>query len=311
MSSSEYFADGKVLKFARPVNGIKVEQRVSDGFVNGTAMCVAHGKDISDWLKTDDAWEFVVALASDLGIVPKDPKSGNSVYTRISAVYPTLVIVKRGSPEAGGGTWLHPDLAVYLAQWCNKVFAIQVSRWIREWLTAGQNPFKVDLDKEFEAWQQRYDTRVYLKDFLRPELMSAVIQWAVANNKSPITLCSQVHDVMNLRVQGHKSKQLKTLNGLPLGDLLRDYFDASPLVTYSALNTLARNAIIDRDIEPIQAVNEACDQFLGKNYDPKPIPLAKNLYAEGRRLIQAKKRQSQASIGTQLALPFGNKDQAS
>ena len=81
--------------------------------------------------------------------------------------------------------------------------------------------------------------------------MSAVIQWAVANNKSPITLCSQVHDAMNLRVQGHKSKQLKALNGLPLGDLLRDYFDASPLVTYSALNTLARNAIIDRELDPI------------------------------------------------------------
>lgn len=119
---------------------MQIGQRRNDGYINGTALCVAHNKDISDWLKTDDAWDMVIALADDLGIEPKCPKSGNSVYTRVSATYPTLVVVKRGSPETGGGTWVHPDLVVYLAQWCNKPFAIQVSRWVREWLTTGQNP---------------------------------------------------------------------------------------------------------------------------------------------------------------------------
>lgn len=311
MSSNEYFADGNVLKFARSVNGVKVEQRVSDGFINGTAMCRAHGKLIAGWFRNQDTIELLEALAEDLGLEINYAISHNSNIASISAAYPQLVISKPGSPENGGGTWLHPDLALQLAQWCNKPFAIQVSRWIREWLSSGQNPFKVDLDKEFEAWQQRYDVRVYLKDFLRPELMSAVVAWAERNHASPITLCSQVHDLMNQRIQGHKSKHLKIFGGLPLGELLRDYFDASPLVTYSAINTLARNAIIDRGVDPIQAVNEACDQFLGRTYDPKPIPLAKNLYAEERRLIQAKKRRSKVSMGTQLELPFGNEGQAS
>lgn len=124
----------------REANGVVVAQRREDGFINGTAMCAAHGKDISDWLKTDDTWDLVTALAEDLGVKPKSHKSGNSVYTRVSASYPSLAIVRRGSPENGGGTWLHPDLAIQLAQWCNKVFAIQVSRWVREWLTTGQTP---------------------------------------------------------------------------------------------------------------------------------------------------------------------------
>lgn len=38
----------QILDFARPVNGVVVHQRIADGFINGTAMCVAHGKDISD-----------------------------------------------------------------------------------------------------------------------------------------------------------------------------------------------------------------------------------------------------------------------
>lgn len=126
-----------------------VEQRSTDGFINGTAMCVAHEKDISDWLKTDETWELVNALAESMTVEPKDRKSGNSVYTRVSATFPSLVIVRRGSPETGGGTWLHPDLAIQLAQWCSPAFAIQVSRWIREWMTTGRNPIatQADLDR--------------------------------------------------------------------------------------------------------------------------------------------------------------------
>jgi KilA-N domain len=57
-----------------------------------------------------------------------------------------LILSKRGSPENGGGTWLHPDLAIQLAQWCSPAFAIQVSRWVREWMTIGQNPVNLHQD---------------------------------------------------------------------------------------------------------------------------------------------------------------------
>ena len=95
----------KVEKMSRSVNGAFVEQRLTDGFINGTAMCVAHGKDVSDWLRTDDTFETVVVLANDLGITTISAKKPNSDKTRLSACYPTLVVVKRGAPEAGGGTW--------------------------------------------------------------------------------------------------------------------------------------------------------------------------------------------------------------
>lgn len=124
---------GDVVKFRDNRRGICVEQRQDSGFINTTAMAVAHGKDISDWFRTDDNWELVEALADDLGVKIKNHKSGNSVYTRVAACYPSLVTVKRGSPENDGGTWIHPDLAIDCASWCSKRFAIRVGRWVQQW----------------------------------------------------------------------------------------------------------------------------------------------------------------------------------
>ena len=50
--------------------------------------------------------------------------------------------MKKGGNHSG--SWIHPDLAVQLAQWISPHFAIQVSRWIRELALTG----KVELGKE-------------------------------------------------------------------------------------------------------------------------------------------------------------------
>jgi hypothetical protein len=294
----------KLLKFVRRVNNVTVEQKIDDGFTNGTSMSVAHGKDISDWLALDSTLRLVAALAKRLGIKPNSGISPNSVKTRVSATYPSLVQVKRGSPENGGGTWIHPKLAVHLAQWCNEDFALLVSDWIEEWMTTGRNPVQVDVDQEFIVWQQRHDIRVFLKDYLRPELMDSVVRWAIRHGANPIKLASGVHDAMNQRIQGLKSQEIKLMNGLPLGSLIRDYFDAPPLVSYVAINKLAKNAIEDRGIEPIQAVHEACDSYLGASYRPKPAPIAENVYTQGRRLTAVRK-EKQLRNGVQLSLLEG------
>lgn len=301
--------NNNIVRFIRQVNGIDIEQRAVDGFINGTAMCVAHGKKIDSWFRTQDTLDLFCALAADLGFPVNYSDLSNLDAAKLSAskyqkLFPELIFTKGGSPETGGGTWLHPDLATYLAQQCNKPFAIQVSRWIREWMTKGHNPIDVDIEQEFMLWQQRYDIRIYLKEFLRPELMNAVVRWARQNGKSPIKLCSDVHDLMNQRIQGAKAKQLRLMNGLPLGVLMRDYFGASPLLCYSAINKLAKNAIDDRTLEPLQAVNEACDHFLGKAYEPKPVQMLENVHTQGQRLKEAKARKQIPQRFIQLDLPF-------
>ena len=51
-----------------------------------------------------------------------------------------LTIQITGGPNEGRGTWVHPDVAIHLAQWCSPKFAVQVSRWVREWMTSGALP---------------------------------------------------------------------------------------------------------------------------------------------------------------------------
>ncbi len=294
----------RILKFARPVNGVTVEQKLNDGCINGTAMCVAHSKQISDWLTTEPTWNLLVALSRRLGVGIKEGWNRNLSSSKVSEVFPHLLTVRRGSPANGGGTWIHPKLAVHLAQWCSPEFALQVSDWVEEWLLTGLNPVQIsneDLEQEWQRWQQRYDIRVELKDFLRPELMNAVVRWAEANGVSPITLCSAVHDAMNERMQGAKAQQIRLMGGLPLSALLRDYLGASPLTGLSAINKIAKNGIEDRGLEPLLAVHEACDYYLGKTYVPKLVPIAENLYSQGRKL-EAVRQNKKLRQGIQLDL---------
>lgn len=108
-----------------------VYQRQSDGYISATALCRIVGKWPADYTRTSGYKEFAKELSSAMGIPIAD-------LTQVST---------SGGAETKG-TWVHPDVAIHLAQWCSPKFSVQVSQWVREWLTnksAGQNsqPFKL------------------------------------------------------------------------------------------------------------------------------------------------------------------------
>jgi hypothetical protein len=103
------------------LNGIVISSR-EDGFVNATQMCKAGGKLFGHWKPLESTKALIKALESDIGI----PAS-------------QLVDVRKGnSSKFSQGSWVHPDLAVQLAQWISPVFALQVSRWVRELAVTGR-----------------------------------------------------------------------------------------------------------------------------------------------------------------------------
>ena len=105
----------------RTLDGQTVRQREADGYVNATELCRAAGKQVGRITgKTRRAQEFVTELEWSLGI-PRD-----HVVQSITT-----------GPNESRGTWIHPDIAIHLAQWCSARFAVQVSRWVRELLTTG------------------------------------------------------------------------------------------------------------------------------------------------------------------------------
>ena len=99
-----------------------IQQRAEDGYVNATAMCKAVGKQMKNYLENQGTKLFVQELSRSVGI-PTDL---------------LIQIINTGLNEYRG-TWVHPQIAINLAQWCSPVFAVRVSEFVSEWMK-GNNP---------------------------------------------------------------------------------------------------------------------------------------------------------------------------
>lgn len=86
-----------------------------DGWFNATEAAKRYGKRIRHWLDNAETKEYVRILNSRI--------PGH------------LIQARRG---AGGGTWLHPKLAVVFARWLNIEFAVWCDEQIDELLRSGQ-----------------------------------------------------------------------------------------------------------------------------------------------------------------------------
>ncbi len=105
----------------RAENGI-VAQRITDGYINATAMCKAAGKEWRRYFELSTTKAFIQELSTDAGL------NG------------TVLIKQVGLLEAGGnpkiqGTWVHPQIAIHLAQWLSPKFAVLVTQWVMEWMS--------------------------------------------------------------------------------------------------------------------------------------------------------------------------------
>lgn len=106
----------------KQMNDIAVNQRIIDGYINATALCRSANKKINDYLRLESTKEFLNELSADTGF----------------PVTELIQVVRGGFPKLQG-TWVHPYVALNLAQWLSPKFAVQVSKWIYEWMTQGFN----------------------------------------------------------------------------------------------------------------------------------------------------------------------------
>lgn len=103
-----------------------IRQRASDGFINATAMCRAAKREWPEYRRRKSTDQFFNALALDLGISQAQ-----------------LSISNLGSPggdRRNQGTWVHPQIAIDLAQWLSPEFKIRVTRWVMDWMSGLGSP---------------------------------------------------------------------------------------------------------------------------------------------------------------------------
>lgn len=91
------------------VDGLTVGQQKENGYINATRLTQAHKqmtgqrRDVANWLSNKRVQETLNHLSLNTG------KSVNE-----------LCKVVQGSPENGGGTWIHPDLLESFQEYLNK-----------------------------------------------------------------------------------------------------------------------------------------------------------------------------------------------
>ena len=105
--------------------GTVIPQRSHDGYINATALCQSVGKTFSDYRRLQSTTAFLEALVHETG----------------TPVHELIHSISGGHPKQQG-TWVHPHLAVNLAQWLSPTFAVKVSQWVSEWMS-GTAPSRV------------------------------------------------------------------------------------------------------------------------------------------------------------------------
>lgn len=125
---------------AHNLSGISVPQRVADGYINATALTAAHKqatgqrKDVADWLRNKRVQQSLEHL---------------SLAARIPVI--DLYQVFQGSPELGGGTWLHPKLSVRFAIWLSDDFGYQIESWVEDWMLNAKVPIAQQVQTQPQA----------------------------------------------------------------------------------------------------------------------------------------------------------------
>jgi hypothetical protein len=120
-------------------NGYIIESREKDGYINITNLCKAGGKEFKHWNSLGKTKAFLKALSTAVGI-------------------PTAILIqlgtgsKFGTTEENTGTWVHPQVAINIAQWISPQFDVKVSAWVFEVMITG----KIDITntKSYRELQQ-------------------------------------------------------------------------------------------------------------------------------------------------------------
>ena len=101
------------------VDGEVIPQRPRDGYINATLLCQRAGKLFGHYFTNKQTKLFIEALSADIGI----PISG------------LVQVLKGGDNKHSQGTWVHPQVAIHLAQWLSPKFSVQVTKWVFDWIS--------------------------------------------------------------------------------------------------------------------------------------------------------------------------------
>ena len=112
------------------LNNIVIESRNTDHYINATQLCQAGNKKFNKWYRLDSTKLLIKELEKEI-------ETTNDAHIWASLSHSIIETNKGSKNKNNQFTWIHPDLAIQLAQWISPSFALQVSKWIRLLFTNG------------------------------------------------------------------------------------------------------------------------------------------------------------------------------
>ena len=174
------------------LNNIVITSRSDDNFINATQLCQAGGKKFSHWYSLDSTKQLINELASDNMIQISQSKTNINLSN--------LVDINKGGVHVG--TWIHPELAIQLAQWLSPKFAIQVSKWIINLFTNGKVEINTKLltenklkDQEIKLLKDTYVRKHKREDY--PDKNVIYILSTVDHLKNRIYIIGKAKNLKN------------------------------------------------------------------------------------------------------------------
>ena len=168
------------------LNNITILSRLEDNYINATQLCQAGNKKYSQWISLNTTKELINELESE-DWIPASP----------------LIDSKKGnSSNFEQEIWIHPILAIQLAQWISPKFSLQVSKWI---ILLFSNR-KVEINKTMMEEMKMKDKKIkllqdtYLKKHKRidyPEKNVIYILTTEENKKNRIYIIGKTIDLKN------------------------------------------------------------------------------------------------------------------
>ena len=165
--------ESEPLKPLQLSDNYNIEYRHEDGYINVTNLCKAGGKQFKNWNSIMKTKAFLKVLSSSVGISASD-----------------LIKYKSGS-NSERATWVHPQVAINIAQWISPEFDVKVSGWVYEIMVTGKVDIKntksyLQLQEENKGHQLRIKVleNKYLKRHKRTDYKANNVIYVLATESS-------------------------------------------------------------------------------------------------------------------------------
>lgn len=214
---------------------------MEDGYINATTIAKQFDEKPDNWL-----------------VLEKTKKLVNSISRKLDIEQNQLVIIRRGSPENGGGTWFHPKLAVHFAYWLDVDFSIwvgeQIETIIRRLNYHQQRPqFQIELHPilQFPVVSRREDLKMKRTRNTYTSVLD-ILGFASSHYKRCLT-----NNVSRILI-GMPIKPFRRLHGIPAGSQRRTrlYYDSDLRITMNEIEDIACQRLLQERLTDFELIEK-------------------------------------------------------